>query len=121
MGDSVPLDAVDFEKEAPKKCKVKSEKKKSNMKESDKTGGGDKGLMGAMADGLCKLKLKVAIFLLIIFTIIMSESFKDHVLDRLDNTLTPNGMPTTKGVAVQAVVLILSYLFIDILTENSVI
>lgn len=66
------------------------------------------------------IKIKNAILLFIVFILLSTDVFIDQVLARFDGAV--DGMtPTSTGVLVQAIFLIIGYILIEALTTTSII
>ena len=71
--------------------------------------------------GLCKkIKFKSLIFLFILFIIISSDVFIEQMLDKFSNSVEHN-CPTSKGVIVQGIFLVLGFVILDTLVNSDLI
>lgn len=110
MADTETLGRDNSDKKIDKKTDKKTDKKNKSIK-SD---------FPSMCVELCKkINFKTAIFLFIIGTIIFSDVFIENCLT--DSSYTDGaGTPTSKGTFIQMLVLIISFLCIDLLVQGNI-
>jgi hypothetical protein len=69
---------------------------------------------------LQNINIKVAVLLLIIGMILFSDIFIDGVLAKINGTVHGE-CTTTKGTMIQLIMLVLSYIVIDLLVQSKII
>jgi len=66
------------------------------------------------------MDFKIIIIIFFLFLLIQNEMFITNVLSRINNTVDNNNHPTQYGIFVQAIILILCLIVLNVLTENGI-
>lgn len=69
---------------------------------------------------LQSINIKVSVLLLIIGMILFSDVFIDGVLSKIDGTVRGE-CTTTKGTMIQLIILVLSYIVVDLLVQSKIV
>lgn len=64
-------------------------------------------------------KFRTAFYLFIVFMLVCSDVFIDQILSRFGDSVDVN-MPTTKGVVIQSIFMVIAYILVDSLVESSI-
>lgn len=88
--------------------------------DSDVIGAKNKTEMLNMAsDALGGFSFKLILFLYLIFIIVCSDVFIDKILSKFDSAVDMH-VPTTYGTLIQGAILVVSYIFTDVLIKMEV-
>lgn len=77
-------------------------------------------LAALIADGLYSIQYKLLIFTLLIFVLVSSDIFINRVLSKFNDAVDYK-TPTSWGVTIQGLFLVLSMIILDALVKNSII